>query len=238
MQLEHLTNGTVMRRVAANIHDAMDARLSSPATQRNRGPILDVLRRILPQTGAVLEIASGAGEHAIWFAAHFPDLAFQPSDPDPAHRASIVAWTAFAHVTNVLPPLALDTTVAGWETNGAIPRDLCALLCINMTHIAPWSATLGLMRGAGKLLGSERVLYLYGAYKRERRHTSASNAAFDADLRARDPSWGVRDLEAVAAAAAAEGLALDEVVPMPANNLSVIFRKRVISSIIAKEEHP
>jgi hypothetical protein len=203
----------------------MDPRLSSPATQRNRGPILDVLRRILPQSGTVLEIASGAGEHAIWFAQHFPHLAFQPSDPDPSHRASIAAWTATTGVTNVRPPLALDTTDPDWDANARIPRDLSAMLCINMIHIAPWSATLGLMRGAGKLLGPEHVLYLYGAYKREGRHTSPSNAAFDADLSARDPSWGVRDLEIVAEAAAAAGFALDEVVAMPANNLSVIFRK-------------
>jgi Protein of unknown function (DUF938) len=216
----------------------MDQRLSSPATKRNRGPILDVLRRILPVAGTVLEIASGAGEHAIWFAEHFPALVFQPSDPDPTHRASIAAWSAVAGVPNVRPPLALDTTTADWEANDGIPRDLSAILCINMIHIAPWSATLGLMRGAGKLLAPERVLYLYGPYRRDGRHTSASNAAFDASLRAQDPAWGVRDLEAVVEAAASQGFALDEVVAMPANNLSVILRRRVTFSIPTKEEQP
>jgi hypothetical protein len=216
----------------------MDARLSSPATQRNRGPILEVLRRILPPVGTVLEIASGAGEHAIWFAQHFPDLVFQPSDPDPNHRASIAAWTATTGVTNVCLPLALDTTTPDWDANARIPLELSAILCINMIHVAPWSATLGLMRGAGKLLGPERLLYLYGAYKRDGQHTSPSNAAFDANLRGRDPSWGVRDLERVAEAAAAAGFALDEVVAMPANNLSVIFRKRVTSSFRSTGEQP
>jgi hypothetical protein len=205
----------------------MGERLYAPATQRNREPILAVLRRVLPAAGGVLEIASGTGEHAVWLAAHFPGLAFQPSDPDPEQRASIAAWIAFTGVGNVRAPLDLDAAATDWERSAALPADLAALLCINMVHISPWAATLGLLRGAGALLPAGGLLYLYGAYKRGGAHTAPSNAAFDASLRARDPEWGVRDLEAVAAAAADQGLALEEVVEMPANNLSVILRRRV-----------
>ena len=201
----------------------MDQRLFSPSTERNRAPITAVLRRILPATGAVLEIASGTGEHVAWFAAELPGLVFQPSDPSPASRASIAAWTSGAG--NVRAPLALDVSVPKWETDRGIPAPLVGILCINMVHISPWGATLGLMRGAGRLLGAGGVLYLYGAYKRDGRHIAPSNAAFDASLRAQNPGWGVRDLEAVVAEAAANGFALAEVIEMPANNLSVILRR-------------
>jgi len=204
----------------------MAERLYAPATQRNREPILAVLRRALPAAGSVLELASGTGEHAVWLAAHFPGLVFQPSDPDAESRASIAAWIAFTGVGNVRAPLAIDVEAPDWEATPEIPRPLAAILCINMIHISPWAATLGLMRGADALLAPGGVLYLYGAYKRGGAHTAPSNAAFDASLRARDPEWGVRDLEAVADAAAERGLALEEVVEMPANNLSVILRRR------------
>jgi hypothetical protein len=201
----------------------MDPRLFSPSTERNRAPIAAVLRQILPANGAVLEIASGTGEHVAWFAAEFPGLVFQPSDPIPAHRASIAVWTAGAG--NVRTPLALDTTAPEWQTHEGIPEPLAGILCINMVHISPWAATLGLLRGAATLLGGDGVLYLYGAYRREGRHTAPSNAAFDASLRAQNAEWGVRDLEAVVAEAEANGFALEEIVGMPANNLSVILRR-------------
>jgi len=203
----------------------MDPRLSSPAARRNRDPILAVLRRMLPAQGAVLELASGSGEHAVWLAAHLPGLLFQPSDPDPASRASISAWIAHEGLPNVRAPLALDAADEDWTLPADIAERLVAILCINMTHVAPWQATLGLLRGAGRMLHSGGVLYLYGPYKREGRHTAPSNAAFDASLRARDPAWGVRDLEDVVAAAGRAGLALASVEEMPANNLSAIFRK-------------
>jgi hypothetical protein len=203
----------------------MDARLYAAATQRNREPIVAVLRRILPPSGTVLEIASGTGEHAVWFAAQLPGLVFQPSDPDPDNRASVAAWTAFTGVATVRAPLAIDVAAPGWEKAGGVPRDVAAILCINMIHISPWAATLGLMRGAGALLPPGGVLYLYGAYKRGGSHTAPSNASFDASLRARDPAWGVRDLEAVTAAAADAGFAPGPVIEMPANNLSVVFRR-------------
>lgn len=203
----------------------MTDQLSSPSTERNRAPITAVLRRFLPATGTVLEIASGTGEHVVWFAAEFPGLVFQPSDPGPASRASIAAWVA--GVANVRAPLALDVSLPQWETDRGIPAPLAALLCINMVHISPWDATLGLMRGAGHLLAGGGVLYLYGAYKRAGRHTAPSNEAFDADLRARNAEWGVRDLEAVVGAAERVGFALKEIVEMPANNLSVILQRAV-----------
>ena len=205
----------------------MDDRRYAPATQRNREPILAVLRRALAASGTVLEIASGTGEHAVWFAARLPGIVIQPSDPDEENRASIAAWTAFTRVANVRAPLAIDVAAPGWETGEGVPRDVAAILCINMIHISPWAATLGLMRGAGTLLPPGGVLYLYGAYKRGGAHTAPSNASFDASLRARDPAWGVRDLEAVTAAAADAGLAPESVIEMPANNLSVILRRRV-----------
>jgi hypothetical protein len=200
--------------------------LYAPATQRNREPILAVLRRVLPASGAVLEVASGTGEHAVWFAEQLPDLVFQPSDPSPAHRASIAAWIASCGLANLRAPLALDVTSASWETGAGIPRDLGAILCINMIHIAPWAAAQGLLRGAGAALAPGRPLYLYGPYRRGGAHTAPSNEAFDRSLRAQDPAWGVRDLDALVAAAEAAGFALEEVVEMPANNLSVILRRR------------
>jgi len=202
----------------------MSARLQAPATQRNRAPILEVLRRVLPRAGSVLEIASGTGEHVVWFAQALPDLVFQPSDPDAAHRASIVAWTEFARAANVRAPLALDVAADDWPDD--LARGFDAMLCINMIHIAPWAATLGLLRGASKLLGDDAPLYLYGPYKRDGRHTARSNLGFDQSLRSQDPEWGVRDLEAVVALAEAEGFEFTELVEMPANNLSLVLRKR------------
>lgn len=199
-----------------------DKRRHAPATLRNRDAILAALGRHLPARGAVLEVASGTGEHAAHFAAALPELAFQPSDPDPGARASVDAWAAGAKLPNLRAALALDVAAPGWEEAvGATD----AVLCVNMVHIAPWAATEGLVRGAGRLLPAGGVLCLYGPFKRGGRHTAPSNAAFDADLRASDPAWGVRDLEAVAAEAAARGFAAPAVDEMPANNLFVAFRR-------------
>jgi hypothetical protein len=212
----------------------MDERLYSPSTERNRAPIAAVLHRWLPSTGTVLEIASGTGEHVSHFAAEFPGLAFQPSDADHTARASIAAWTAATGAKNVRPPLALDVAAPAWEGDPGIPRPLAAILCINMIHISPWAATLGLVRGAGRLLAAGGVLYLYGAYKRAGAHTAPSNAAFDASLRRQNPEWGVRDLEAVIGEAEGAGLSLAEVIEMPANNLSVILRRLPPSPRVAR----
>lgn len=198
-----------------------DARRSAPATERNRGPILDVLQTWLPSAGTVLEVASGTGEHIVHFATACPQLTFRPSDPDPANRDSIAAWIAHASVTNVRAPLDLDATTLPWT----LPEAPAAILCINMIHISPWAATLGLMRNASAALTTDGILYLYGAFKRDGAHTAASNLAFDESLRARNPAWGVRDLEAVLEAATTQGLSLAGIVPMPANNFSVVLRR-------------
>lgn len=198
-----------------------DARRFAPATERNRGPILEVLRQWLPASGNVLEIASGTGEHVVHFGAALRQLMFQPSDPDPLNRDSIVARIRHTGLTNVRAPLAVDATAAQWS----LPDAPTAVLCINMIHIAPWAATLGLLRNAGATLSGGGILYLYGAFKRGGAHTAPSNAAFDESLRARDPAWGVRDLEAVIEAADSAGLSLADTASMPANNLSVVLRR-------------
>ncbi|KVP85983.1 SAM-dependent methyltransferase [Burkholderia ubonensis] len=199
--------------------DDPSMRLSSPAAERNRGPILDVLRRVLPARGDVLEIASGTGQHVVHFAAGLPGLHWRPSDPDAQARRSI-AWIAQAGLSNVDAPLAFDVRDASWPFAA-----LDAIVCINMIHIAPWACAEALFAGASRVLRPGGVLVLYGPYRREGPHTAPSNAAFDAQLRSRDPSWGVRDLETVVALGLDRGLDCIEVVEMPANNLSVVFRR-------------
>jgi Protein of unknown function (DUF938) len=194
-------------------------RRRAPATERNREPILEVLTRVMPREASVLEIASGTGEHAAYLADRLPVASWQPTDPDPEARASIDAWR---EGTRVLPALALDVRSRPWPVTRAD-----AIVCINMIHISPWEATKGLMRGAAKVLANAThtppVLYTYGAYKRGGQHTAPSNEAFDAWLKERDESYGVRDLEAVEAVANAAGFRLREITEMPANNLSLVF---------------
>lgn len=194
-------------------------RQHSPSCERNRDVILAVLQRVLPAEGLVVEVAAGTGQHAAWFSAALPGLTWQPTDADPVARASIDAWCAEG-AGRVLPAVALDVARDPW------PVERCdAVVCINMVHISPWAATEGLMRGAAGALAPGGVLYLYGAYKRDGAHTAESNARFDEWLKARDPSYGVRDLEAVVSLAEREGFTLREVVEMPANNLSVVFSR-------------
>lgn len=197
-----------------------DVRRSAPHVARNAEPIANVLRRILPNAGLVIEVASGTGEHAVHFARAFPHLLWQPTDADDVALRSVEAWRGAEGVPNLLAPAPLDATSDRWPVDEAD-----AILCINMVHISPWAATLGLLDGAARLLGAGAPLYLYGAFRRAGVPTAPSNEAFDASLRARDPEWGVRWLEDVAAAAEARGLRLDAVVEMPANNLSVVFRR-------------
>jgi hypothetical protein len=199
---------------------AADDRRIAPATARNREPIASVLAAALPRAGLVLEVASGSGEHVIHFARTFPHLDWQPSDPSAEARASIAAWTQAEQLANVRPPIALDAAASDWPI---VRAD--AMLCINMIHISPWSATEGLMSGAGTRLPPGGLLYVYGPFRRAEVVTAPSNEAFDADLRRRDPRWGLRDLDLVAECAAGQGLSLEEVVEMPANNLSLLFRK-------------
>ena len=195
-----------------------DARRFAPAVARNKDAITEVLVRHLPPSGLALEIASGSGEHALHFAAHFPALRFQPTDPDAAALASIAAWRVEAQPANLLPPLMLDVMADAWPVQKAD-----AVLCINMIHIAPWEASAALIRGAARVLSRDGILFLYGPFKQDGTHTAPSNAEFDASLRAQDAQWGVRDLEAVAEIASAAGFAAPVVEAMPANNLSVIF---------------
>jgi len=191
-----------------------------PWTERNKAPILAVLRRILPPAGTVLEIASGSGQHAAYFAQALPHLRFQPSDPDPGCRERISAWAAAVDAANLAPPVDIDARAATWAAEQAD-----AVMCCNMIHIAPWDCAEGLAHGAARLLPPRGPLALYGPFKRGGAHTAPSNEAFDASLRRQNPDWGIRDLEAVVGLGDAHGLALDEIVEMPANNLIVVLRR-------------
>jgi SAM-dependent methyltransferase len=199
---------------------AEDARRHAPAAERNREPILAVLRRHLPAEGLVLEVASGTGQHAVHFAAALPGLAFQPSDPDPSARGSIDAWAAASGLPNLRPALDLDAGARAWPALRAE-----AVLCINMIHISPWTATLGLLAGSARVLPPGGVLLLYGPYRRDDVETAPGNEEFDRSLRLRNPAWGLRRLEDVTAEAARQGLRRVEVADMPANNLCVVFRR-------------
>jgi Protein of unknown function (DUF938) len=195
----------------------------APATERNRQPILDVLLRVLPADGDILEIASGTGEHAVFFSPHFHPRRWTPSDPNPQAIASITAWSQENSLDNLNAPLKINVQTSDWFQLQDISVN--AIVCINMIHIAPWSACLGLMTGASQLLPNGGILYLYGPYKQDGKHTAPSNLDFDLSLRDRNREWGVRDLDDVVNAASDRGLKLQEVIQMPANNLSVVFCK-------------
>lgn len=192
---------------------------------RNRAPILAVLQLELPKGGLMLEIGAGTGQHAAYFAPHFPGLTWQPTDIDEASHASIAAWAQASRentgATNICPPLVLDVTAKDWQ-----PTNASCVMSANMIHIAPWECCLGLMAGAAITLMENGVLALYGPFKQDGAQTADSNASFDASLRARDPAWGIRDLEAVIDSAAAQGLAHQKTISMPANNLMLIFRRQ------------
>lgn len=192
----------------------------APAADRNREPILAVLRDVLPKAGVVLEIASGTGQHVAFFAAELPGLTFQPSDVDPVALASIVAYVDEAGLANLRPPLCLDVTDEDW---GVARVD--ALICTNMIHISPWTATEGLFRGAGHLLPAGAPLVTYGPYRFHGAFTAPSNAAFDASLRGQDARWGVRDVAEVERLAAEHGLSLERTIAVPANNHILVFRR-------------
>jgi len=199
----------------------MDRRLYAPAATRNRGPILEALRTVLPGKGLVLEVASGSGEHIVHFAHELPQLDFQPTDRSSKALLSISAWVEAAGLDNVRPPLMLDSSASRWPVKAAD-----AIICINMAHISPWMATVGLVRGAAAILPAGAPLYLYGPYKIKGAHTASSNQEFDRGLRDRDPAWGVRDIEAVDALAKSAGFSESIIANMPANNLSVVYRRR------------
>jgi hypothetical protein len=194
------------------------AKRFAPATERNRDDIVRVLKETLPKRGLILEVASGTGEHVVHFAHAFPNLDWQPSDPDPAGLASIAAWRAEAQLANLRSPVMLDASADDWSV---IQAD--AIICINMVHISPWAATEGLFKGAARLLSSGQALYLYGPYTRADIPTAESNLSFDASLRARDPHWGLRAVDDVAEVASSYGFVLQRLIEMPANNLSLTF---------------
>jgi hypothetical protein len=196
-------------------------RLVSPSAERNRAPISEVLSQVLPERGVVLEISSGTGQHVVHFARAMPNLIWQPSERDDDCLRSIVAWLSVEQLPNGRPPLHLDVSASPWPITSA-----AALVCINMIHIAPWSAAQALFRGGEGLLSGGGVVCLYGPFRRQGRHTSPSNEAFDELLRRQDPDWGVRDLDEVARLADTAGFDLLQTHEMPSNNLTVVFRKR------------
>ena len=195
----------------------------APATLRNRAALLSVLSHELPEWGTVLEVASGSGEHAVYFAENLPQLAWQPTDPDPQALASIAAYRAEYAGVNLREPIALDASAP--EQWGIEQAD--AIVCINMVHISPWEATQGLFKGAETLLAlSKGPLILYGPYIQSDVDTAPSNLDFDSSLRARNPEWGLRHVEAVTDLASRHGFALAERHDMPANNLTLVFKSR------------
>ena len=199
-----------------------DLRRYAPATDRNREPILAILQQVLPPTGTILEISSGTGEHGVFMASQLAPRQWLPSDPDPGARASIKAWQQFSPVDRLHLPIDLDASSNQWLVDP--PEPITAIVNINMIHIAPKAAYLGLFAGAQRILTVGGVLYLYGPFKQGGIHTAPSNAAFDESLQSRNPEWGVRDLEEIIAVAARHHLELQQVYPMPANNLSVVFK--------------
>ena len=205
----------------------MDQRLFFPATERNRGPIGDLLSQLLPASGTVLELASGSGEHAVCFQQRFPHLLWQASDPNPDHRASIDAWIRHQVLTDVMPAaLKLDVEERPWPLSPTVRSALKAVVCINLLHISPASCTDALLEESALLLPSGASLIIYGPFMRNGAHTSASNAAFDQSLRQRDDEWGLRDVNVITSIAANAGFQIDEVIPMPANNLTIVFNRK------------
>jgi len=198
-----------------------DRRQFSPSAARNRDPILAVLQRVLPTAGLVLELGSGTGEHAVHFARHLAALHWQPSDADPAAMTSITDWVAHGALPNVLPPLCFDLATTPWPV-----AVVDAIVAINVLHYSPWETTPALFAGAAEVLPAGGVVVCYGPYRRGGAHTAPSNADFDEWLRSVDPRFAVRDLEAVDAEAQRRGFALEEVVDMPANNFTLVLRRR------------
>jgi cyclopropane fatty-acyl-phospholipid synthase-like methyltransferase len=198
-----------------------DQRMVSPSAARNSAPILAVLKRVLPAHGVVLEIGCGTGEHAVHFAGAMPGLTWLPSDPDAESRASTASWIRFTGLSNVRPPLDIDVCAKAWGVEQMAPFD--AIVSLNMIHISPWAASLGLFAGAGRLLRGGGLLFLYGPFMRDGVHNAPSNAAFDAFLNASNPSWGLRDIADLERVGESSGLSLHETIEMPANNTSLVF---------------
>jgi SAM-dependent methyltransferase len=207
-----------------------DGRLDAPAFHRNHDAIWSALAGFLGQAaGDVLEIGSGTGQHAAAFARQAPELTWWPSDIYPSHLASISAWRRHEGLANLRAPQRIDLADPNWtwRADGQPGGALAAILCINVLHISPWHVSQNLIAGAGRLLRDDGRLFIYGPFMRDGQHTAASNAAFDATLRAENPEWGVRDISDLRALAQDAGLTLTEIVPMPANNLVLVFARTV-----------
>ena len=207
-----------------------DGRLDAAAFHRNHAPIWEVLQKFLAgKSGDVLEAGSGTGQHVVHFASHAPDITWGPSDFNEAHLNSIAAWRAHAGLPNIRPEMRIDLSDPAWCSqmqDGSGPSDLLAVFCANVIHIAPWRVAEGLFAGAARYLRSDGRLFLYGPFKRDGKHTALSNAVFDTNLRDRDAEWGVRDIADVSSLATGVGLTLIEAVPMPANNMILVFERR------------
>jgi SAM-dependent methyltransferase len=204
-----------------------DGRLDAAAFHRNHEPIWAVLEKFLAgKSGDVVEVGSGTGQHVVHFARHTPGIIWWPSDLNENHLKSIEAWRAHSALSNIRPPLRIDLTNSAWcpaMQDGSGPAELLAVFCANVIHIAPWRVAEGLIAGAGRYLRSDGRLFLYGPFKRDGKHTAMSNAVFDTSLRQQDAEWGVRDIADVEKLAAGVGLALIETLPMPANNMILVF---------------
>jgi hypothetical protein len=206
-----------------------DGRLDAPAFHRNHAPIWSALQKFLSgKSGDVVEAGSGTGQHVVDFARHTPDIVWWPSDLNAQHLRSIAAWRAHADLPNIRAPLRIDLSDPLWCAemhDGSGPANLLAVFCANVIHIAPWRVAEGLFAGAGRYLGADGRLLLYGPFKRDGKHTAISNAAFDGSLRERDAEWGVRDIDDLKSLAADAGLVLKEIAEMPANNLILVFER-------------
>ncbi len=203
----------------------MDKRLLFPATERNKDFIGAVLSGLMPQNGSVLEIGSGSGEHGVYFQKRFPEVTWQTSDPNPIYRESIKDWINFQCLTRIMPqPIDINVNTRPWQLNSSIKSTLRGIVCINMIHIAPWECTLNLLEESGALLKRKGFLMLYGPFKKNGKHTSKSNFLFNQSLKEKNSSWGIRDLEEVIKNARSNRLEINNIIQMPANNHSLIFR--------------
>ena len=204
----------------------MDKRLFFPATQRNRDYIGDVLFRLIKKNGSILEIGSGSGEHGVFFQKRFPEIIWQTSDPDLMHRKSITSWIDFEKLNKKMPqPLELDVEKVPWKLPSKLVNSLQGIVSINMIHVAKWSSTIELFKGAGKLLKEGRFLILYGPFKIGNKHISQSNYFFDNSIKAKNSLWGIRNLEEVSDEAKKNSFFQKKIIKMPANNFSIIYKK-------------
>ena len=204
----------------------MDKRLFFPATQRNRDFIGDVLSRIMKKDGLILEIGSGSGEHGVVFQKRFPEIIWQTSDPDLLHRKSIISWIEYEELSKKMPqPLELDVEKVPWRLPRKLVNSLQGIVSINMIHVAKWRCTVELFKGAGKLLREGQFLFLYGPFKIDNNHISQSNYFFDISIKAKNDLWGIRNLEEVSDEAKKNSFCQENIISMPANNFSIIYRK-------------